>query len=161
MHDASSPSQPFPKNSDETTPGRRTASLALGAVIVHSLLLIAAPFVQTMTTVSGGWIDASLLLVLFTLGPCIGIGLYVYGQERPGSIVLLAFMPAAAYSHISIIMALVPDAAASSDVSFGIILFGLVLVLLALCSLLGSLLSLALLRDVHAAMTAPERNDQP
>jgi len=136
----------------------RTEGLTIRAVILHSLLLAIAPRVQSFSAIDGAWIGATPLLVLFILGPVIGIWLYSKGQQRVGSIMLLAFMPAAAYTHIQMMLSLTESGDMMAGPSLPNIGFGSLIVLLILSSSLGSLLSFAMLRSVHAGTESHERN---
>lgn len=143
----------------EQTEEHPATGLTLRVVVAHSVLLVCTPFVQSQTTITGTWNDTMGLLLLFTIGPPLGMMLYRYGQQRLGSIMLLAFMPAAAYTHIRIIVALFDGPMGSPAVTPVVLLFEAILTLLVLSSVLGSLLSFALLRGVHAASVAGEQKD--
>ena len=156
MPDASSQNQPSPKSSEEAQ-GDRLGRFALRVVIAHSLLLSSAPIIQSMTAIDGAWIGATPLLVMFILGPVIGIWLYRNGQQRLGSIMLLAFMPAAAYTHGRMLLPLLEDGSGVPGVLPGMLGFESVIVLLIISSVLGSLVSFALLRNLHADGASHER----
>jgi len=149
VHDASSQNQQFPKN--EVRPSEeRLSILALRVVILHSLLLAGGPLLQSWTPIAGGWIDAYGLLVVFILGPGLGAFFLRSGQVRLGSILLLAIMPAALYTHSRILWSLFDERAISLDMNVAVVGFGILLIALVACSLAGSLVSFALLRTVHA-----------
>ena len=157
MHDVSSLNQQSLRSEDRT-PGDGVRALALRTVIVHSLLLACAPVVQSLTTIDGAWIGGTLLLVLFILGPVIGIWLHGEGQRRIGSVLLAAFMPAAVYTHVRMLLSLLDEVSVSSGTGPAILGFEALIVLLIISSALGSLLSFALLRGVHAGTAHNERN---
>lgn len=132
--------------------------LATRVIIAHSVLLVLAPFAQSATGIPGGWTDATLLVILFIAGPVGGLFLRRSGQDRTGTVLLLAFMSAATYMHVEMMLTFMNGQGPEAVISAAGIGLQVLLVLLILTSLFGSLLSFALLRSIHDHSAPTERD---
>jgi hypothetical protein len=106
---------------------------------------------ESFAGLRGGWSDALPLLAVFVIAPIIGTNLYTRTNKRLGGILLMAFMPAAVYTHASFLYPLLQKDGDGVSVSALLVGYEVLLALLVIVALFGTLLSISLVRSVHAA----------
>ncbi len=156
-HDASSPSPPSP-STDNGDGREQAARIALLVVIAHSVLLVTAAAAESEAGVRAGWGAAIALLVIFIVGPTGAMALHRKGHRRAGGILLLGFMPAAAFIHMQTLFPVLSGAGPTAEASLYYTLYVLLIAVLLATSLVGSVLALMLMRSarLHGVPTGSE-----